>query len=63
MDVKLDEEKLTDEMINKIVEFRQQTQPDFNDEALLEHLDEQNLINRKNEFKNDVEIEGLKIRI
>ncbi|MCH4352265.1 type III restriction-modification system endonuclease [Staphylococcus haemolyticus] len=60
VDVKLDEEKLTDEMINKIVEFRQQTQPDFNDEALLEHLDEQNLINRKNEFKNDVEIEGIK---
>lgn len=60
VDVKLDEEKLTDEMINKIVEFRQQTQPDFNDESLLEHLDERNLINRKNEFKNDVEIDGVK---
>ena len=34
-------------MINKIVEFRQQTQPDFNDETLLNQLDERNLINRK----------------
>ncbi|MDW3948500.1 type III restriction-modification system endonuclease [Staphylococcus saprophyticus] len=60
VDVKLDEEKLSDEMINKIVEFRQQTQPDFNDETLLNQLDERNLINRKNEFKNDVEIDGVK---
>ncbi|HDA7427848.1 TPA: type III restriction-modification system endonuclease [Staphylococcus aureus] len=60
VDVKLNEDKLTDEMINKIVKHRQQTQPDFNDESLLEQLDEQNLINRKNEFKNDVEIDGMK---
>ncbi|HCS9090557.1 TPA: type III restriction-modification system endonuclease [Staphylococcus aureus] len=56
VDVKLNEDKLTDEMINKIVKHRQQTQPDFNDESLLEQLDEQNLINRK----NDVEIDGMK---
>ncbi|GBY97158.1 hypothetical protein M6K105_0245 [Staphylococcus aureus] len=43
VDVKLNEDKLTDEMINKIVKHRQQTQPDFNDESLLEQLDEQNL--------------------
>ena len=60
VDVKLDEKKLTDEMINKIVEYRKQTQPDFNDESLLEQIDERNLINRKNEFKNDVEIDGVK---
>lgn len=60
VDVKLDENKLTDEMINKIVEFRQQTQPDFSDESLLEQLDELNIINRKNEFKNGIEIEGVK---
>lgn len=60
VDVKLNEDKLTDEMINKIVEFRQKTQPDFNDESLLEYLDEKNLINRKNEFENDVEIDGVK---
>ncbi|MEB6122663.1 type III restriction-modification system endonuclease [Mammaliicoccus sciuri] len=55
----LNEEKLTDNMINKIVEYRKQTQPDFNDVSLLEHLDDLNLINRKNEFKNDVEIDGV----
>ena len=38
-------------MINKIVKHRQQTQPDFNDESLLEQLDEQNLINRKMSLK------------
>ncbi|HDA7789504.1 TPA: type III restriction-modification system endonuclease [Staphylococcus aureus] len=34
VDVKLNEDKLTDEMINKIVKHRQQTQPDFNDDGL-----------------------------
>lgn len=55
----LNEEKLTDDMINKIVGYRKQTQPDFNDVNLLEHLDNLNLINRKNEFNNDVEIDGV----
>lgn len=59
VDVSLNEEKLTEEMINKIVEHRKQTNPNYNDEALLEHLDELNLINRKNEFKNDVEIDNV----
>ncbi|AKS65976.1 type III restriction-modification system endonuclease [Staphylococcus coagulans] len=58
--IKLDKEKLTEEMINKIVDFRQQTQPNFDDELLLEQLDSLNLINRKNEFKNDIEIDGVK---
>src|SRR5699024_6664765 len=59
-DVKLNEDKLTDEMINKIVEYRKQMNVHYNDEVLLEQLDERNLINRKNEFKNDVEIDGVK---
>ncbi|WP_347285858.1 type III restriction-modification system endonuclease [Mammaliicoccus sciuri] len=59
VDVSLNEEKLTDEMINKVVEYRRQTQPNFSDEKLLEHLDDLKLINRKNEFKNDVEIDGV----
>lgn len=60
VDVKLNEDKLTDEMINKIVEHRKQMNPHYNDEVLLEQLDERNLINRKNEFKTDVEIDGVK---
>ena len=60
VDVKLSEDKLTDEMINKIVEHRKQVDPHYNDEVLLEQLDERNLINRKNEFKTDVEIDGVK---
>lgn len=60
VDVKLSEDKLTDEMINKIVEHRKQMNPHYNDEVLLEELDERNLINRKNEFKTDVEIDGVK---
>ncbi|MGK8295597.1 type III restriction-modification system endonuclease [Staphylococcus arlettae] len=60
VDVKLSEDKLTDEMINKIVEHRKQVDPYYNDEVLLEQLDERNLINRKNEFKTDVEIDGVK---
>ena len=47
-------------MINKIVEHRKQVDPYYNDEVLLEQLDERNLINRKNEFKTDVEIDGVK---
>lgn len=60
VDVSLNEDKLNEEMINKIVEHRKQTNPDYNDEELLGHLDELNLINRKNEFKTDVEIDGVK---
>ncbi|EGQ0294084.1 type III restriction-modification system endonuclease, partial [Staphylococcus pseudintermedius] len=60
VDVKLSEDILTDEMINKIVEHRKQMNPHYNDEVLLEQLDERNLINRKNEFKTDVEIDGVK---
>lgn len=60
VDVKLNEDKLTDEMINKIVEHRKQMNPHYNDEVLLEQLDERDIINRKNEFKTDVEIDGVK---
>lgn len=60
VDVKLDEERLTDEMINKIVESRQQTQPGFDEVLLLKELDKRNLIDRINEFESDVEIDGVK---
>ncbi|MHD0445115.1 type III restriction-modification system endonuclease [Staphylococcus cohnii] len=58
--IKLDENKITNEMIEKIVEYKKQYKPSYNEVELLEELDERNLINRKNEFKTDVEIDGVK---
>lgn len=58
--VELNEQKLTEEMIQLIVTERKKTEPDFTDEQLLENLDELGVINRKNEFKKEVEIEGVK---
>lgn len=60
MKVELNELKLTDEMIQLIVIERQKTQSNFTDELLLDHLDECGIINRKNEFKQEVEIDGVK---
>lgn len=58
--IELNEQKLTDEMIQFIVTERQKVQHDFTDEFLLETLDELGIINRKNEFNTDVEIDGVK---
>lgn len=58
--IELNEQKLTDEMIQLIVTERQKVNPDFTDEKLLEHLDSLGIINRKNEFKEVVGIEGIK---
>ncbi|WP_432702541.1 type III restriction-modification system endonuclease [Lysinibacillus sphaericus] len=60
MKIELNELKLSDEMIQLIVTERQKTQSNFTDEMLLEHLDDCGIINRKNEFKQDVEIDGVK---
>lgn len=58
--IELNEEKLTEEMIQLIVTERQKTDPMFTDEILLGNLDELGIINRKNEFKPSIEIDGLK---
>ena len=50
-------------MINKIVEHRKQVDPYYNDEVLLEQLDERNLINRKMSLKQMLKLMELKIRI
>ncbi|RKD25801.1 type III restriction endonuclease subunit R [Ammoniphilus oxalaticus] len=57
--LQLNEEKLTDEMITLIVTERQKTDSAFTDEILLGNLDELGIINRKNEFKKAVEIDGV----
>ena len=49
-------------MINKIVEHRKQVDPYYNDEVLLEQLDERNLINRKMSLKQMLKLMELKIR-
>lgn len=60
-DVKVDlnQEKLTDDMINLIVTERKQKNLHYTDETLLEELDKLGIINRKNEFKKAVNIHGV----
>lgn len=57
--VELNKEKLTDEMIQLIVTERQKIDPAYTDEILLDNLDELGIINRKNEFKKAIEINGV----
>lgn len=52
-------EKLTDDMIKHIVDFQQRVTPSFSEEGLLKHLDSLGIINRKNEFKDAVMINGV----
>lgn len=61
-DIKIDfsVDRLTNDMIRLIVDRRQKKDPLFNDEKLLESLDNLSIINRKNEFKEEVIIEGKK---
>src|SRR5699024_5665119 len=54
----MDQYKLTDDMIEVIVAERKKTDKNFDDEKLLEHLNELKIINRKNEFKTSVELDG-----
>lgn len=51
---------LTDDMIKLIVDNRKENDPTFDDEKLLESLDSLGIINRKNEFKEDIVIDGEK---
>ncbi|QGZ27375.1 type III restriction-modification system endonuclease [Streptococcus ruminicola] len=54
----LNHEKLDENMIKLILDDVRKTQPKFDEEDLLEQLDKLNIINCKNEFKENVEIEG-----
>lgn len=61
-DIKIDlsMNELTQDMIKLIVNSRKETDPKFDDEKLLESLDSLGIINRKNEFKEDIVIDGEK---
>lgn len=56
--VKINEHMLSEEMIEIILRERKKEDKDFNKDALLSELDELNIINRSNEFKSSVEIDG-----
>ncbi|WP_342512423.1 type III restriction-modification system endonuclease [Sporosarcina sp. FSL K6-1522] len=57
--LQLNEEQLTEEMIQLIVMERQKSDAEFTDERLLEDLDALGIINRKNEFKKAIDINGV----
>ncbi|OYS60752.1 type III restriction-modification system endonuclease [Limosilactobacillus reuteri] len=56
--IQLNQEELTADMIKLIVKVKQQTDSKFDEDQLLDDLDEHNVITRSNKFKQDVEIDG-----
>lgn len=59
--IKLNQDELTEDMIKLIVKVRQQTNPQFNENQLLDDLDKHNIITRSNHFKQYVDIDGKKM--
>lgn len=59
--IKLNQDELTEDMIKLIVKAKQQTNPQFNENQLLDDLDEHNVITRSNQFKQYVDIDGKKV--
>ena len=56
--IKLNQEELTDDMIKLIVQAKQKADPQFNEDQLLDDLDDHNVITRSNKFKANVELDG-----
>lgn len=56
--IKLNQEELTDDMIKLIVEAKQKTDPKFDEDQLLDDLDDHNVITRSNKFKDEVKLDG-----
>lgn len=56
--VKLNQEELTDDMIKLIVKVKQKTDPKFDEDQLLDDLDDHNVITRSNKFKDEVKLDG-----
>lgn len=56
--IKLNPEELTDDMIELIVQAKQKADPQFNEDQLLDDLDDHNVITRSNKFKANVELDG-----
>ncbi|MEJ1317685.1 type III restriction-modification system endonuclease [Lactiplantibacillus paraplantarum] len=59
--IKLNQDELTEDMIKLIVKVKQQANPQFNENQLLDDLDEHNVITRSNQFKQYVDIDGKKM--
>lgn len=59
--IKLNQDELTEDMIKLIVKVKQQTNPQFNENQLLDDLDEHNVITRSNQFEQYVDIDGKKM--
>ena len=56
--IKLNQEELTDDMIKLIVEAKQKSDPKFDEDQLLDDLDDHNVITRSNKFKEEVKLDG-----
>lgn len=56
--IQLNQEELTADMIKLIVKVKQQTDSKFDEDQLLDDLDEHNVITRSNKFKDDVAFDG-----
>lgn len=56
--IKLNQEELTDDMIKLIVEAKQKTDPKFDENQLLDDLDDHNVITLSNKFKDEVKLDG-----
>lgn len=56
--IKLNQKELTDDMIRLIVNTKQKIDPKFNEDKLLDSLDEYNVITRSNKFKDNVQLNG-----
>ncbi|USS89381.1 type III restriction-modification system endonuclease [Fructilactobacillus cliffordii] len=55
--IKLNHDKLTEEMINLIVKNQQKTNPEFTSDQLVNNLGELKIIDFSHNFKNDVQID------
>lgn len=56
--IKLNQEELTYDMIKLIVKAKQKTDPKFDEDQLLDDLDDHNVITRSNKFKDEVKLDG-----
>lgn len=59
--IEMNHDELTNDMIQLIVNERQKSDKSFNEDKLLDDLDNHNIITRSNKFKSDVEMDGKKM--
>src|SRR5699024_3211874 len=59
--IEMNHDELTNDMIQLIVNERQKSDKSFNEDKLINELDNHNIITRSNKFKSDVEMDGKKV--